>query len=390
MSDTASPLSISTHTIDDIEACIEELARFEWKRDLVLPGDLSKWQCGGAAALLQLILSWARNNPSGRLYTDVPIENHDRLQKVFQGRPHGIVAGLMKDRVYSRTGVDRAADVRGYATTFLRNSERSMQRMGPRVLMLCADHTPYSRLPPLYSNEGKIRRSSYRFVAGKILRTVFGSNKYHIDARTQDALIDVLFELFQNTHEWGRHDSYGRVLPCSVRGILLQAYEPHDLSNTSLSQQVGRSIVGFVDHHNAGGTPCAFLEINIFDSGDGYAAPYKGGEIDEATPVEDEYAIVEKCLSLHTSKSGRSDKGVGLHSVLSALSGVGGYLRLRTGRLALCRDFVADPYDLVRPYLSDWATQGQTPTPMPSLRGAFLTLLIPIKPIQSEQHQFWG
>jgi hypothetical protein len=60
-----------------------------------------------------------------------------------------------------------------------------------------------------------------------------------------------------------------------------------------------------------------------------------------------------------------------------------GYLRVRSGRLALERDFVRDPYqpdvDETEPWLGDWGSGSRSPTLAPSVAGTLFTTLIPIR-----------
>ena len=108
--------------------------------------------------------------------------------------------------------------------------------------------------------------------------------------------------------------------------------------------------------------------------------------------LDDEWKALHRCLEKHFThdRSGRR-RGIGLHAAFSALNDLKAFLWIRSGRLSLYRDFVAEPYDPEQrgrePYLLDWHANGANSTEMAPAQGAFVTALIPITH-ESEQTSF--
>jgi hypothetical protein len=88
------------------------------------------------------------------------------------------------------------------------------------------------------------------------------------------------------------------------------------------------------------------LEISVFDSGIGLAQQNLRHVVDDAISVEKEYASVLECLRKRGTSSTTPLRGLGLYRVMHLLTRLKGFLRLRTSRLGLFRDFLDDPYPL--------------------------------------------
>jgi len=81
------------------------------------------------------------------------------------------------------------------------------------------------------------------------------------------------------------------------------------------------------------------LEISVFDSGPGLVRRYKHLATLEDVTAEEEKESVLECFTKHRTSSGAKHRGIGLDAAIRALTAVGGFMRLRTGRLCLYRDF---------------------------------------------------
>jgi hypothetical protein len=85
------------------------------------------------------------------------------------------------------------------------------------------------------------------------------------------------------------------------------------------------------------------MEINVFDNGPGLASKYLGKPLSEVS-VKQEWEAVQACWGKWATTSDRQNKGLGLYRVAQTLTESRGFLRLRTGRLSLYRDFSDRPY----------------------------------------------
>ena len=125
--------------------------------------------------------------------------------------------------------------------------------------------------------------------------------------------------------------------------------------------------------------------MSLFDSGPGLAQRWLGKSIRPHDSIDNEYDAVISCLNLHGTTSSDTDRGLGLDVVMDTLSLVRGFLRIRTGRLSLYRDFVEHPFKAginnapPEPFLVDWNTQSMQVERMAPVEGTLLTMLIPVE-----------
>jgi hypothetical protein len=121
------------------------------------------------------------------------------------------------------------------------------------------------------------------------------------------------------------------------------------------------------------------LEIAVFDSGPGLAARALRRRLDDTTPLQEEYGGILQCLKVHATSSGKSHHGLGLMEVMRALTAAKAFLRIRTGRLALYRDFLSEPLasadDL---HLNDWSNRGPQLTMSGRAEGLLMSILMPV------------
>lgn len=130
-----------------------------------------------------------------------------------------------------------------------------------------------------------------------------------------------------------------------------------------------------------------FVEISIIDSGLGYCGRWVSdhpelGEI-QGLDLAAEYEVFKRCFTFRQTSSGSSTKGHGLPVVMDRLTRLKGFMRVRSGRLSLYRDFVAHPFaehdtcDFFDWTSNEVATSGLTE--MSAAIGVAITLLIPLE-----------
>src|SRR6185369_9936312 len=134
----------------------------------------------------------------------------------------------------------------------------------------------------------------------------------------------------------------------------------------------------------------SFFELSIFDSGPGLALRWLGRPLGPDERIEDEYTAVMACLHKHGTSSAHTHRGIGLHSVMRTLSERKGFLKIRTGRLSVYRDFVSDPYvgqeeevsdgekEKSTTYMLDWHSKTSRLNTMPRAEGTLVTMFIPL------------
>ena len=142
-----------------------------------------------------------------------------------------------------------------------------------------------------------------------------------------------------------------------------------------------------VSEKYSSGAQIRFVEIGIVDSGLGYSgrwlADNDSTEVNEDMPIAKEYEIFKQCFRFRQTSTGRDSKGNGLPVVMDKLTKLGGFMRIRSGRLGLYRNFVSQPYDADDLCVfSDWDS-GQSAessvTTMSKASGVAISLLIPLE-----------
>jgi hypothetical protein len=130
-----------------------------------------------------------------------------------------------------------------------------------------------------------------------------------------------------------------------------------------------------------------FIEISIVDSGLGFMRRWltdHGQNNDIADlPLTDEYDVFKQCFTFRRSSSEKTAKGHGLPVVMDRLTKLKGFMRVRSGRLSLYRNFCSNPYSASDSCdFSDWTTAKPASdklTANTSLEGVAVTLLIPLE-----------
>jgi hypothetical protein len=379
-------------TIEDAEQLLNKINAASTNCDLLLPAQLKRWSWGAMGTLIQVIITWAKRNPEGRLLTHIlqPGQSTHYFENCVRW-DHGLVSLLMASKVTDRNckrifESEPLLHVESRLEDMARG--KKIPGMGPERTFICADHLPpLGLLPQFYHHvehqtERLKEEEDFIILAhesiGELIRRY--RTNIPVDDTVEEQVGTILYEIFTNTHFWAREDEIGNDIGKSVRGIRMEL-----LAGTRRNPIVGEGLAIPIKHYLRskpsdslfGGR---FLEISIFDSGPGLFQRWIGRQSTSQDQLADEYKAVMKCLAKHSSKSKRSIHGVGLHLVMKTLTNTRGFLRLRTGRLALFRDFSKPRAgdDTNEPYLLDWASQSTALTRFGSIEGTLLTMIIPI------------
>ena len=256
---------------------------------------------------------------------------------------------------------------------------------GATVFLASVDHSDW-RLPQCYYTDETVKTIDdfIGLANAAIARVSKLATDCPVSPEMRRPLGTVLYELFKNTHDWARDDRTGSPLLRSVRGLL---FERHSWLLREIESAVVDSpaLKRFLNHQGIVATDgrVRFIEISFFDSGIGLAERFRRDRWNPDIGVEEEFIACMECLQKHKTSSGQAHKGIGLYEVMSTLSQLKAFLRIRTGRLSLYRDFIELPFDpLASPdeasRLFDWSTCGNSPTSHAQVRGTLYTMLIPV------------
>lgn len=363
------------------KSCEESLAAIAGRHsreNLAVPTHVKGAYLGGEVSQAQVIYTWATGNPEGELRTWA--DDQAGAETLVEGLP-GLVAGLLRRPMRS------AVDKRELDDTVYRLALRRLDSLhdalpkrdrGMRVIVVCADHLG-RKSPRTFYRGGDgghvpVTLAEFAPTVGKILDlTVPPAYSEWLSMGHRGVVTDLLYEAFKNTHEHARSDLKGRELPISFRGIVVR-HHLFPRENLALAAAGSKPLSGFLERLEppmAGNKQIQLLELSVFDCGIGYASHLRRLPLEEL-PADDEFAAVNECFEKNVSSKALSGAGQGLALIDGLLGDHNGFLRLRTGRLSVCRSG-SGPLNLV-----DTAT-GEKPVPRTPVCGTVLTCVLPMR-----------
>lgn len=378
-------------TIPVVENYLEQIAASPQQNVLLPTQHIKAAGMGGESALIQFLLTWARNNPNGEVVTPLQLgdaETEAHSLKHLASRPYSFVAMLAARDVLAADGTTSIRTKTNHACS-LRVDEmaKGLQKavFGRRTFLACVDHSTKAYIPAFYFSDGTLRnRSEFSGLAEDLLMSRAAAfTRQRIRPATRQGLGLILYELLKNTHDWGRTGVDNVPLRPSIRGVLFTRLNVN-LEGALASAGGNPSLESYVNSlgHRSRDEYVRFLELSVFDSGPGLASRWLKKSITDDITTEEELAACFACLRKHRTTSGASNRGLGLYDVMRTLDELHGFMRLRTGHLALFRDFVSSPLQAEEqsdgPSLFDWVSTSQVPTRLAPSTGTLFTMMIPL------------
>lgn len=385
-----------------IAACEELIKNInnEGEEDaLLLPVNTAKYAFGGLASAIQAAITWGRNSNSRKLILRKSLKpDEDPIEEVIK-RPHKFTAAMFAKSIL--TDDVMVSDLRTQVNLAAKSAieHQAINIYGQHHGRLCwfafVDHSSkgFDRNFYIVGPESKPELRQPAQIQAIICTMVdkswlvAGGGK-HIDKEDQDHLGRIFYELFLNTHEHGsRGNSRSEWIKPGIRVIYTYGINLKDegvegmlRSEPALTNYLGAQDPN-IEKINR------FIEISIVDSGLGYCgrwlADYGGINKTADITINEEYEIFKKCFTFRQTSSLKDYKGHGLPVVMERLTRLKGFIRIRSGRLALFRDFISIPYKSQDECeFSDWTTMNaanQSLTEMPKTDGVAITLLIPLE-----------
>ena len=388
-----------TVSIDSCEAFLAKLASQTDINTLTLPVGTASYAFGGLASAIQAVNSWSRQSNSRVLDLNAS-DVKDVVEDLIQ-RPHKFVAAMSAKSIAKadQSEFDLRPQVNAAAKSAIEEQTKHLfgQQRGGLCWFAFVDHSSkgFDRNFYIERNDSNPEprqvaqiNAVIKAMVGKAIDVAGGAKP--LEGEEQDLLGRLFFELFLNTHEHGsRGHSRNEWLKPATRVIYVNAI---NLTETGGNDAIKKQpiLTGYVDaavKKYDGNKKKRFVEIGIVDAGLGYCerwlADHPSERLEANIPIDLEYKIFEKCFAFHQTSTNRDSKGNGLPIVLDRLSKLGGFMRVRSGRLSLYRDFLKSPFDVGQsPVFFDW-NSGQlfsgTSALMPPAVGVAITLLIPLE-----------
>jgi hypothetical protein len=355
---------------------------------LQLPVHPKEWWLGGELGLMELSITWARRTEESVLVTHIaPEENPSEQLRSMSRRMFGFVALMMAHEILDREenplrSLRRDAYEQCRVVVEMMFQPVTQFALGAKVFLLCVDHSTRWMIPWLYSPSQSVAdRIAFTTLTRELLdKTTANLSQPAIPPQAIPRIGAILHELFKNTDEWGKTDKNHVPWRRSVRGI---AIERHSWTETDTAR-IGTDNPALQSYFTAlagtGSKPRQrFVELTVFDSGIGLARRWLQEKWSPQVSTTDEYRACLACLTKHRTSSPKREKGLGLAEVMATLSGLDGFLKIRSGRLSLYRDFVSAPLQSSTDVeLKDFANCSTELTELPAIFGTHYQILIPV------------
>lgn len=367
------------------EKLLYGLARESSDARLLIPTRLKHAIAGGEPAFIQFLFSWAQRHNSAICKTFATSPEDDQVAE-FSRRPYGIVASLLSSQILGRSGQDLTQLYQDAAIKKLDQWQGRDPQSATRttsVEVAAADHLGRGSPVFLYSRDREgiahVRPRDQFVRLAQYLATKTRSDQTLLHPpprRAVQAIGNLLYELFKNTHDHARTHLSGQRPPFSFRlfqastiaqrkqelELMVSEFPPLSRFFSTLTPIEEREFV-------------SVFVLSVVDSGPGLAQTWTRRELCTMSEQEELDATIE-CFSKGSTTKIHSQYGEGLHLVRSILRDGKGLLRLRTGRLSLYYEGFADfGEDSSEIPLKSWRVEYPLLAPA---SGTLVTLFLPL------------
>ncbi|WP_232310867.1 hypothetical protein [Herbaspirillum autotrophicum] len=317
------------------------------------------------SSAVQFLATWT-GSLNGRLRIS-PRENEppvDALKRMSDTLP-GALIGMLDEQAWIE--MPKAALAKFKDAFFKQQRSWPDLDAQDQAALICQDNIPAGiGLPPqLYpaAKAGAVAdRDHFRLLVDQLIASVTDeANIRGAISSRREQLTTILHELFKNTHDHARLTTDGKPLSFSIRGTYARFYSSAQLEYTGAAPQKdeqGRDILSGLDQaerfasyftrdrvqqHNRliqaeERQFLGLLELSVFDTGPGFAATYLKKKFGGAS-VQQQFEAVLGCFATGRSTTGDESRGYGLWKVLRDLRELKGFIRVRTNKVHVYRDF---------------------------------------------------
>lgn len=335
------------------------------------------------AAYLQLLLTWARLSPSSSLNLLSNTEKDD--------------AGILEEACSYSVGIAAIA-VAGEVKVQGRTAPR-YEALGPAkpridaayqgryddlvkgrtVDLLTVSGAERQFLKPLFfAPKPKAVKDKFdlKVTVRALAMRASQAQPEDLDETTISALSTLTHELFENTQEHATSNLDGQdyrrhVELMTASWVVMSDDETrNDLTANQMLKEYWEALSERQRHKRQVAGIC----FSFLDSGPGMAARLKGKQYFQMT-LEEERAALSECLRMRvTSKSGKGTGG-GFNDILNAVSDASGFIRIRSGRLAIFKCFPpGDEVGRVWEGFQDWFGESKS---LQRVAGTLVSVFIP-------------
>jgi hypothetical protein len=305
----------------------------------------AKGALGVEVAVIQLIGTWLSRTEKSVCHT-----YHDAAPESFKelcSSIYGIAVLAMVDNIWSVTKekLSRFDVLKGAVNSIegLRSEEITKSFKSRYYGIPCIRKPTYDKefFMPVYNGADVVDAGAFHKLMKAAFRNTIGDNARFERFEKNVGLVEmsnILWELFKNTHDHGRHDEIGNELGSNFRGLIIQQ---QDVTSTYLENWRGNdptnAQIAFIENLGKAGNNHHILDISVVDFGKGYVELAK-----KKSGLKDEKQIFVKCLEDGWSRLQKANRGVGLTKVIKKVNQHKGWVRIRSGNLLFEKAFSND------------------------------------------------
>ncbi|MGR2826424.1 hypothetical protein FY048_13030 [Acinetobacter sp. 1124_18A] len=318
---------------------------------LNLPVNFKKLRLGLLPRVCQALITALKYKPTKVVkFFQFDSTKDEAITELLQ-HPECLTALLMSDQVYEKDKVFGGEKIEVELKSKinrdiqLRLNQTIFQKQH-RIQMFAVDHSikKYAFPSCFYFPEGSNTLNTSEFytsLLNKIIKHYHPKTK--ISNQETSSLAMAIHELIENTEQHGKIEFNTGKVKKSVRGLIIDyKFIPKTHTLESISG-INTPMTDYLNATRKDKGTLYFLEISIFDSGEGILKTFRSNS-DDSLDLKKEVEIVENSFTKGvTSKAESQGYGRGLHNVRTVLDNRNGFLSLRTGRVSLYRDFNLHP-----------------------------------------------
>ena len=369
------------------------------KVDIELPNEFKEETIAVLPSLIQFISTIIRDGNLDKLKSRLDYKSEkDKVANTAKSYLWYVASSLhwLKDFTYKR-GESIKSDVKP-TNQIINELMRNYKPLGTSFMTTCFDH--------LSKNAGLVKMfyqpPDYLIVDEDMVEQYINQILKNLGERLNKSMFanlhsllkplnTIIYELFKNTDDWATKDRLGNKIQPSVRGVYFRYYknfqeniknytEDNSLLNSYFSHKI------FIPDNEK---KISFLEISVFDSGDGFVGRRLGKDYNDSVSISEEVSIVKQCLTKYwTNEEGKKGvvKGFGLDRVLSTIDKKG-FIRIRTNKICVCRDMISNSYKTEQESenieLYDWTTRSNKEFQSNyNVKGSVITIILPLNALQ--------
>lgn len=316
------------------------------------------------AALLQVLISWARLSPAGKLKiigAAAPESIQSALEEACSYSVGIGALSLAPEVMIGDRSIPKAMALTPAANRMesaYNGQYRDLQK-GRTADLICVAGAKRQYLKPLFSRpDASGVKPKYELIAtvrGLALQAHPRADEL-ISSQTYSALATLTHELFENTQEHAISDIQKIRYRRHIEAIfvswltLSDSTTREDFSGNSILRDYWASVS---DAQSTTREAAAGLCFSFLDSGPGMAARFLSKDYFQMSSDEERAALLS-CLKVHQTTKNNPAAGLGLSEVLAELKALNGLVRIRSGRLSIFKCFPPGRGDDQQTEFLDW------------------------------------